>query len=148
LLIIIATLICFSAFAVYYQTTFKNLSTNYYGKLDELDSVVDQLSMEKGRLNQTSYQLQVKEKRESELSGIYSDLRTEKEKLEDDLKETQDVLMAEQEKLRNAQDELSKTLAELTTAKRDIEKAYEEINYLEDEVNDLEDEVDSLCACP
>ncbi len=147
LLIIIATLISFSAFTVYYQKSFKNLSTDYYGKLSELDSVADQLTLEKGRLNQTSYQLQVKEKRESELSGIYTDLRVEKEGVEADLKTVQEALSAEQDKLREAQDELTQTLDELTTTKSDLENAQERIDDLKDEIDDLEDQVASLCQC-
>lgn len=147
LLIIIATLICFSAFTVHYQKTFKNLSNNYYGKLGELDNVVTQLSLEKTRLNQTSYQLQVKEKRESELSGIYSDLRTEKEQLESTLKETQDALSLESEKVRQAQEELSAIRGELTSTKSDLQNAYESINDLEDDLHNCRDDMDDLCEC-
>jgi chromosome segregation ATPase len=148
LLIIIATLICFSAFTVHYQNTFRNLSTGYYGKLNELDNVAQQLNLEKGKLNQTSYQLQVKGKRESELSGIYADLRTEKEKIEADLKSTQDLLMAEQEKVREAQDELSTTLVQLTLTKSDLEDAWDKNSRLRDDISDLEDQIDNLCTCP
>ena len=147
LLIIMATLICFSIFTVHYQNTFKNLSSNYYGKLNELDNVAQQLTLEKGKLNQTSYQLQVKEKRENELSDIYSDLRTEKEEVEADLKETQDALAAEKEKVIETQDELTATLNELTLTKSDLQQAYEKISRLDDEINDLEDEIDTLCQC-
>lgn len=147
LLIIIATLISFSAFTVHYQKTFKNLSSNYYGKLNELDNVATQLNLEKGRLNQTSYQLQVKEKRESELSGIYSDLRTEKETLEGDLKATQEALMAERDKLVKSQEELTATLSELTLTKSDLQEAYEENNRLESRIDSLNDEIDGLCQC-
>lgn len=147
LLIIIATLICFSSFAVYYQKSFKNLSTDYYGKLDELNKVADQLTSEKTRLNQTSYQLQVKEKRESELSNIYTDLRTEKEKLEADLKTTQDSLNAERDKVRQTQDELTQKMAELTSTQNDLQKAEAESEHLKDEVNNLEDQIDGMCSC-
>ena len=147
LLIIIATLVCFSAFTVYYQTTFKNLSTNYYTKLDEIDAVTNQLTLEKGRLNQTSYQLQVKEQRESELSSIYSNLRSEKEQIEDDLKATQDKLMAEKENLREAQKQLSETQAELTSTRSDLDDALSKISSLKDEIDALEDEIAGLCEC-
>lgn len=140
LLIIIATLICFSAFTVYYQTTFKNLSTNYYTKLDEIDLVTNQLTFEKSKLNQTSYQLQVKEQRESELSSIYSDLRSEKEILEDNLKSTQDELM-------NTQKQLSETQSELTSTKSDLDSALSKIGRLKDEIDELEDEIAGLCGC-
>jgi chromosome segregation ATPase len=147
LLIIVATLICFSIFTVHYQNTFKNLSTNYYGKLNELDNVAQQLNMEKGKLNQTSYQLQVKEKRENELSDIYSELRTEKEKVEADLQETQNALAAEKEKVIQTQDELTSTLNELTLTKSDLQEANDKIARQRDEISDLQDEIDTLCQC-
>jgi len=147
LLIIIATLICFSIFTVHYQNTFQNLSSNYYGKLNELNSVAQQLTSEKTKLNQTSYQLQVKAERESELSNIYTDLRSEKEKLQADLNQTQDALMAEKDKLTQTQDELTNTLAELTSTKSDLEKSNQENNLLQNRIHNLQNELDNMCQC-
>ena len=59
LLIIVAALLMFSGFTVYYQTTFKNLSNTYQKELNQLKAVENDLQAKRGQLNQTSVQLQV-----------------------------------------------------------------------------------------
>ena len=57
LLLIVAALIMFSGFTVYYQTTFKNVSESFEIKLKELEKVEKDLESKRGQLNETSTQL-------------------------------------------------------------------------------------------
>ena len=54
LLLIVAALLMFSGFTVYYQTTFKNVSKSYEIKLKELESVSKELESKRTQLNETS----------------------------------------------------------------------------------------------
>ena len=57
LLLIVAALLMFSGFTVYYQTTFKNVSKSFETKIKELESVSKELESKRGQLNETSIQL-------------------------------------------------------------------------------------------
>src|SRR3989338_7049902 len=72
LFLIIATLIIFAGFTVYYQTTFKNISNEYSTKLSELEKVSTELTQKKQQLTETSQTLQLKETREQDLSSKYT----------------------------------------------------------------------------
>jgi len=52
LLLIVAALIMFSGFTVYYQTTFKNVSRSYETKLNELESISKELESKRGLTKQ------------------------------------------------------------------------------------------------
>ena len=64
LLLIVAAVIMFSGFTVYYQTTFKNVSKSFEIKLKELDTVTKELESKRGQLNETNVQLQLKKQKE------------------------------------------------------------------------------------
>ena len=76
LLMILAALLMFSGFTVYYQTTFKSLSTTYQNELKELGKVTKDLESKRSLLNDTSTQLQLKKQKEEDLSMKFSDVRT------------------------------------------------------------------------
>ena len=63
LLLIVAALLMFSGFTVYYQTTFKKVSENYDAKLNELQKVSNELESKRSQLNETSLQLQLKKQK-------------------------------------------------------------------------------------
>ena len=69
LFLIVATLIVFAGFTVYYQTTFKNVSNEYKAKLTELEKVSSDLESKKKELTETSQTLQLKESNEQALSS-------------------------------------------------------------------------------
>src|SRR3989338_9485241 len=80
--LIVATLITFAGFTVYYQTTFKNISSEYKTKLAELEKVSSELTTKKKELTETSQNLQLKESREQDLSSKYTTVKGEKDQLE------------------------------------------------------------------
>lgn len=85
LFLFIIVLISFAGFSAFYQHTYANLTNNYQSKIDHLDEVTRSLQSEKSLLNQTSYELEIKQARESNLQGQYADLRNTNEKLKADL---------------------------------------------------------------
>src|SRR3989338_4693861 len=86
LLLIVAALIMFSGFTVYYQTTFKNVSKSFEIKLKELETITSELEAKRGALNETSTQLQLRKQQEESLSQKFTDVRSEKDQLEADKK--------------------------------------------------------------
>ncbi|HHI04215.1 MAG TPA: hypothetical protein ENL45_01575 [Candidatus Woesearchaeota archaeon] len=152
-LLLIATLLSLAGLSIYYQTTFKDLYTDYKLKLDDLTNISSTLSSERTRLNQTSYQLMIKEEREKELSTQYAGLRTEKEKIEAEKSSLQKQLTTKKAELRQkkaelftAQNNLAKAQQELSTTKTELDAAMTTISGLRSEIDSLETERDSLAV--
>lgn len=129
-ILVVATLIIFAGFTTFYQTTIKNISTEYSTRISELDDVTTKLTTEKEKLDQTTQQLKVKAEREKDLSGRYETIRGLKEQLEKD-KAT-------------LESELSKTKSELGQKKAELDSAQNELAEKLILVNSLYSEVDSL----
>ena len=147
LLLIVAALLMFSGFTVYYQTTFKNLSTTYQNQLKDLEKVTKDLEAKRGALNETSVQLQLKKQKEEDLSLKFTDVRserdqleTDKKKLEVDLASTKTSLSATLKELENTKTELdstkSKLAAEIQLA-RDLNSQVLSLKADVDRINDL-----------
>ncbi len=67
LVLIIASVLLFSGFSVYYQTAFKDVSLEYQEKLGQLSDVTKQLSSKRQELNETYSQRLKKEQGPSAL---------------------------------------------------------------------------------
>lgn len=146
LFLIVATLIAFAGFATYYQTTFFNLSTSYEDKVGKIDTLVETLSAEKTKLNQTSYQLQVKAEREKDLSSKYDSLRDVKEQLELDKALLQTELTNTKSDLSSTKAELSATQSSLAVAENTIADRDATIASRDSEISSLNSQVSSLCS--
>ena len=81
LLLIVAALLMFSGFTVYYQTTFKNVSKSFEIKLKELEAVSNDLAAKRSQLNETNLQLQIKKQKEDDLSKKFVDTKSERDQL-------------------------------------------------------------------
>ena len=147
LLIIIATLVAFSGFSTYYQKSFRNLSERYDTKINELDNVMSNLQSHRKELNQTSFQLQVKAERETELSGRYTSLKEEKNRLLNELAQTQEQLAAKKRELTSTQSELTSARSELDATRDSLTSANVEITSLRASIDDLEGEVSDYQSC-
>jgi len=160
-LIIIAVLVLFATFTIYYQTTYKNMTTNYNYKLEELKRTSEELGLQKSRLNETSYELEIKVEREQDLSGKYTGLKGErdklqsdKEKLEIDLSSTKSQLAEKSAQLVAKESELAQKTSELASAKTQIINLIDERNNYKaqrdscnDDLNECESEK-AICTCP
>jgi len=154
-LLLIATLLSLAGLSIYYQTTFKDLYTDYKLKLDDLTNISSTLSSERTRLNQTSYQLMIKEEREKELSTQYTGLKTEKEQIAAEKASLQKQLTKKTAELKQkiselftAQNNLATAQAELSTTKTSLDSAMTTISGLREDITNLNQEIASLCTCP
>ncbi|MDP6265645.1 MAG: hypothetical protein QF584_02645, partial [Candidatus Woesearchaeota archaeon] len=59
LILIIVSIVLFSGFSVYYETSFKDVSLEYQEKLEQLSQVTKELVTKRQELNET-YSLRVK----------------------------------------------------------------------------------------
>ena len=144
LLLIIAALIMFSGFTVYYQTTFKNISQNYDTKIKELESISKELDSKRNQLNDTSVQLQIKKQKEDDLSKKFTDIKgerdqldTDRKKLEVDLAGTKVELAAAQADLQNTKTTLAGKLTELADMTIKYNKALNDVANYKKENADL-----------
>ena len=132
LFLIVVSILVFSGFTVYYQTTFKDVSLEYKEKLEQLQKVTSDLSTQKQQLNET-YALRVKAEQDKRaLDQSYKDLSDERNQLESDKASLQTELittkgdLAEKgAQLQSTQNQLASTVAELGSVKaqRDSYKA-------------------------
>ena len=84
LVLIIASIILFSGFTVYYQTTFKDISLEYENKLGQLSTVTQDLATQKQALNET-YSLRIKAEQDKETLDVrYKDVSDENERVIND----------------------------------------------------------------
>lgn len=145
LVLIVASILIFSGFTVYYQTTFKDVSLEYKNKLEQLQKVTSDLSTQKQQLNET-YALRVKAEQDKKaLDQSYKDLSDERNQLENDkssletelittkgdLAEKSVQLQSKQNELASTQAELGSVKAQRDTYKNDLKKvcdAYTPLN--------------------
>ena len=139
LLLIVAALIMFSGFTVYYQTTFKNISKSYETKLKEIEGVSKELESKRGLLNETSIQLQLKNQKEDALSKQFVDTKSEKDQLETDKKKLE-------VELSSAKADLASTLQKLTTTQNQLASQIELVQQLSAQVLSLKNDVDRYKA--
>ena len=143
-LLIIATLICFTGFSIYYQQTYQKLTDEYKNKVEKIDNLVETLNLEKTKLNQTSYQLRLKAEREEDLSSKYTTLRDEKEQLEKEVADLETQLSQKKAELNQKIIELGSTIATLDITKQSLSEANAQISYLNNRISRLNDDIDSL----
>ena len=137
LILIIALIVSFTGFTVYYQTTFKDLSQEYKVKMSDLQKVSSTLLQKKAELAETAQDI-------GKLSEKYTDVREEKESLEDTnvaLKSQKEALISELEEKRKALD-TSEALAETYLEQRDDYK--DKMDRYKSERNDVCDYLESL----
>ena len=84
LILIIASIIVFSGFTVYYQTTFKDVSLEYQSKLEQLGKVTQELSSKRLELNETYSLKKRAEEDRKKLDVRYKDVSYENEQLNAD----------------------------------------------------------------
>src|SRR3989338_730956 len=137
LLLIVAALLMFSGFTVYYQTTFKNLSITYKNELHSLQKVTEELESKRSALNETSVQLQLKKQKEEDLSKQFTDVRADRDQLESD----KDKLTVD---LASTKGQLSAALTELNSVKTQLADKIKLVADLDRQVCNLKADVDKL----
>jgi chromosome segregation ATPase len=128
LLLIVAAILTFSGFTVYYQTTFKNVSKSFELKLKELEFVTKDLEAKRGQLNDTSVQLLLRRQQEEDLSKKFTDVRGERDQLTSDKKKLEVELASTQGQLKGTSDQLKLTEDELNKKKKELQDKINEIN--------------------
>jgi chromosome segregation ATPase len=144
LLLIVAALLMFSGFTVYYQSTFKNVSQSFDIKLKELDTVSGELASKRNELNDTSIQLSLRKQKEEDLSKKFTDVRDERDSLESIKAKLELDLASTQGELSSKTNQLSQVQSDLDDKKEQILDLNAKIITLNKKVNNLDDEVDKL----
>jgi len=144
LLLIVAALLMFSGFTVYYQTTFKNLSTTYQNELKELDKISKELESKRSVLNETSIQLQLKKQKEEDLSAQFVDTKTEKDKLAVDKKKLEVDLASTKAQLQSTSAQLSNTQNQLAAEATKSSQLTQQVSNLQSQANSLKKRIDNL----
>ena len=139
LVLIIISIVVFSAFSVYYQTTFKEVSLEYQTKLEQLGAVTSELATQKQELNKT-YSLKTKAEQDRQaLDKQYKDVSDENSALRSELIDTKSELAEKSAELDATENLLSQTQASLAAATS-------EVSSLKSRVSNLKDDIDRICA--
>jgi len=139
LFLIVASLVLFTGFSVYYQTTLKDITLEYNTKLKDLQKVTKELGLQKTALNET-YELKVKaEKDRSALDSKYKDISDENLQLEKD----KTGLMVE---VAQTKSELGAAQTELESKKTLLAKTQADLSAANSKISSLKDDIEDLCA--
>ena len=144
LLLIVAALLMFSGFTVYYQTTFKNVSKSFEIKIKELEVITNELEAKRGALNETSIQLQLKKQKEEDLSTKFTDVRSERDKLDADKKKLELELASTKTNLASTTAKLSETQSLLAIQIQRAQDLTSQVNNLKSDVTKLNNKIDCL----
>ena len=144
LLLIVAVILVFSGFTVYYQTTFKNVSKSFEIKLKELDAVEKELSSKKSLLNDTSVQLQLKKQKEEDLSQKYVETEGQRSQLETDKKKLEIELASTKATLAGTEATLAQTQSQLAAQVKLAQDLQRQVNNLKSDVANLNAKIDCL----
>jgi len=137
LILIIVSIVLFSGFSVYYQTTFKDVSLEYQNKLNQLGQVTKELSAKREELNET-YSQRIKAEQDKEvLDQRYKDASDENTVLHSELTSTK-VQLAEKKS------ELGATKTLLSQTQSSLSAANSEVSSLKSQRSSLKDEIDCL----
>src|SRR3989338_6627815 len=141
LFLIVASILVFSGFTVYYQTTFKDVSLEYKNKLEQLQKVTSDLSTQKQQLNET-YALRVKAEQDKRaLDQSYKDLSDERNQLESDKASLQTELIGTKNELGEKSGQLQSTQNLLASTEVELSSAKSKVSSLNSKVDCLKKEV-------
>jgi len=145
LLLIIVAIVLFTAFSVYYQTTFQDVSLEYQSKLDQLSQVTKELGAKRTELNETySLRIQAEEDRKV-LDSRYRDVSDENLRLETDKATLQTELSSTKSDLAEKSVELVSTKNLLSQTQTSLSAANGEITSLKSQRSNLKDDVERIC---
>jgi len=144
LILIIASIILFSGFSVYYQTTFKEVSLEYQNKLNQLGKVTSELSSKRQELNETYSLRVIAEEDKKVLDERFKDVRDENEKISDDNTNLRSEVSSTKSQLAEKTAELDATKNLLSQTQTSLSAAKGEVSSLKSQRSDLKNEIDCL----
>ncbi len=139
LVLIIAAILVFSGFTVYYQTSFRDISLEYKTKLEQLQKVTKDLTTQKKELNETYSLKQKAEQDRKALDSGYREVRDENDQLKNDnsnlrleLSSTKSDLGEKTARLDATQNILAQTQVDLASANSKVKQWKDKADCLED----------------
>ena len=117
LLLIIIVLGVLAGLTTYYQTTYKNLSESYGDKLNQLNQLNYNLSLQKAQLNSVNEELKLKTSVKEKFDVLYTNISEYNDELNSDLVDTRKELVSTLGRLKETGAELDSRNSELATVK-------------------------------
>ena len=139
ILLFLAVVTAFIGFTTYYQTTYRNLSSEYNERVTELESAQNNISLQDANIRETATELQLRVADKTKFENLYTELVAEKNKLDKDLAQTRGSLAS-------SQSELATTKSELGTAKTDLSKTKDDLENALSRESSLRSELNALCV--
>ena len=132
------------AMTLVYQQTYEEKAILYKEKANQLDQVMAELNLHKARLNETTYQLQIKSMDTDQLNELYESLTGVKGELEKNLKTTGDELTTAKRDLVAAQLDASRARTDLNIVRTQLEQTQLQVTSLASKVGSYKTETSRL----
>jgi len=146
LILIIVSIVLFSVFSVYYQTTFQDVSLEYKTKLEQLSQVTSELGAKRQELNET-YSLRVRAEEDKKvLDQRYKDVSDENVKLDADNANLASEVSSTKIQLAEKSSQLDATKTLLAQTQSSLSAANGEITALKSQRSNLKDDRDRICV--
>jgi chromosome segregation ATPase len=120
LLLVVLVVAAFAGLSSYYQETYKNISTSYKIKTEELRVVVGNLSEQEKALSKMQKELELRTSDKAKFEAMYSNLSDLKEKLKKELANTRDELESTKVDLANTQSQLTSALTQIDALNAEV----------------------------
>ena len=135
MLIILAVLVGFTGFSIYYQMNYLKLANSYKLKQTDLTDALTKLQNERSQLNQTSFQLQIKEEASADLGTKYTILKSQKEQLDTDKAKLQSDVSQKNQKILELTSDISNLQVNIATVQTKLDTANNQISGLQSDVS-------------
>lgn len=145
IIFLVAIIIAFASFTVFYQSTFKNLNSEYTERLTQLNKVTEDLQRQRSVLNETSYELQIKSKREEEYNVQYTTLKDERDTLSSEKEALTTDLLKKTNELGEKVSELAKAVKELIELRVRVSDLETEVSQKNSKISKLQASLDKTC---
>ena len=146
LILIVVSILLFSGFSVYYQTTFKDVSLEYQQKLEQLSQVTKELGTKRQELNETYSQKIKAEQDRKVLDQSYRDASDENEQLSSDNTNLRSEVSSTKNQLGEKTAELASTKNLLAQTQASLSAANSEVSSLKSQKSNLKDDIDRICV--
>ncbi len=144
LLLVIVVLGVMAGLTTYYQVTYKNLSLSYSDRLNQLNKLNYNLSLQRSQLGQVNEELKLKTQAKEQFDTLYTNISDYNERLADELSRTRSELISTLTKLKAAETDLESTKSELSTDKAALKTQQQYSAELEARITSLRAEACAL----
>src|SRR3989344_4091584 len=136
--LLILLLASLAGITLYYQSNYVELAKNYDTKIKEVNTLIDDLQLQKTKVNETVSELTLKQQREEKLSSQYVDVKSTNDQLIGNvsplpkkLTETKNDLIGAQKNIVGLNQQIGTLQNDVSVLQSDVQKKVQSIKIIE-----------------